>query len=309
MKKRWHRFAIIALILGGSMPASAANDVSQDNIIIVLDASGSMGRPMPGDGITKMEAAKRALKEVLAIAPETVNIGLLVFSGRNVRDDWVYPLSPRDDDRLRTAIDLPEPGGGTPLGDYIKKGADRLLEQREQQYGYGTYRLLIVTDGEAQDSDKVERYVSDVMSRGLTMDVIGVAMSRAHTLATKVHSYRSADDPESLKQAVAEVLAEVGESDDTAITEDLFADISPLPDELAMAVIDALSTSGNHPIGVDPGTLYRASPPSAQVSQKPIQPASPQASTNATGRLLVVVVLIVLLMMGFAIAMTARRKH
>ena len=76
----------------------------------------------------------------------------------------------------------------------MKKGADTLLKARKSQYGYGSYRLLVVTDGEASDPGLVERFTPDIISRGIITDVIGVDMNKAHTLATKVHSYRSAND-------------------------------------------------------------------------------------------------------------------
>jgi hypothetical protein len=150
------------------------------------------------------------------------------------------------------AIDRPMPGRGTPLGAYIKKGADRLLEARAKQFGYGTFRLLVVTDGEAEDQNLVDRYTPEVIARGITVDVIGVAMNERHTLATRVHSYRSANDPDSLKRAVAEVFGEIGGRGNDTVTAETFAEIQPIPAEAAQAMIQALSSSGNHPIGERP---------------------------------------------------------
>ena len=77
----------------------------------------------------------------------------------------------------------------------MKQGADALLDARKKQFGYGTYRLLVVTDGETDDAGLVDGYTPDIISRGITIDAIGVEMQSQHTLATMVHSYRSADDP------------------------------------------------------------------------------------------------------------------
>jgi len=138
------------------------------------------------------------------------------------------------------------------LGAYIKKGADRLLQQREEQFGYGSYRLLVVTDGEASDPTVMERHVPEVLARGIIVDVIGVNMKTDHTLATKVHTYRRADDPAALKTAIAEVFAEVSDSGSNATDEEAFELIAALPDETSGAMLQALATSGNHPIGEDP---------------------------------------------------------
>ena len=49
----------------------------------------------------------------------------------------------------------------------------------------------------------------EIEARGIVLDVVGVAMSTDHTLKRKANSYRSADDPDSLVQAVEEIFAEV----------------------------------------------------------------------------------------------------
>jgi hypothetical protein len=254
-----------------------------DHVVIVLDASGSMKERMPGTTSSKMDAAKSALRAVLQKVPPTTRVGLLVFSAANVQNDWVYPLGARDDEALIRAINPIQPGMNTPLGAYIKRGADRLLQERAKQFGYGTYRLLIVTDGEAQDRDLVDRYTPEVMARGITMDVIGVAMSQAHTLATKAHSYRRANDPEALSRAIREVFAEIaGTAQDVAQAE-AFEMLAPIPTEVASAMISALSTSGNEAIGTRPAPVPRArsapqpAPAAATVQPPPVKtpPAQP----------------------------------
>ena len=224
-----------------------------DNVIVVVDASGSMGTPM--GGTDRMSVAREALKQVLGQVPESTHIGVLVFP----RGDWVYPLGSRVEQRLNTAIDSIRSGGGTPLGSYMKRGADALLEARKKQFGYGTYRLLVVTDGEANDRNLVEGYTPDIISRGITIDVIGVDMESEHTLATKVHTYRSADNPDSLRQAITEVFAEVSSADTGQTDEDAFELIADLPKQTASEMLKSLSTTGNDPIQ-DYTVMRRASP-------------------------------------------------
>lgn len=234
-----------------------------DNVVIVLDASGSMDDSL--GSVRKIDAAKVALKEVLKQIPATVHVGLVVFSADNVPNgqEWIYPLGPRDEAKLTTAINLPKPGGGTPLGAFMKIGADRLLQERQKQFGYGTYRLLAVTDGEATDGKLYEKYAPDIMSRGITLDVIGVGMNHDHPLAKQSHSYRAANDPAALKKAIAEVMAEIGKSKDGAVSGDVeegYRMISALPDGFAEAAIKALSDSGNQPIGEKSKTAVQTAP-------------------------------------------------
>jgi len=240
--------ALLGAVLAGlwAAPLGQAQVQVTDNVVVVVDASGSMGAPMGGS--TRMSVAKNALKQVLDQIPDTTHVGILVFP----RGNWVYPLGPRKESMLAGAIDSIQSGGGTPLGDYMKRGADALLEARKKQFGYGTYRLLVVTDGEAGDARQVEAYTPDIISRGITIDCIGVEMASRHTLATKVHSYRNANDPESLKQAISEVFAEVASGDAGPGGENAFELITDLPEATASAMLQSLSTSGNQPIGEGP---------------------------------------------------------
>jgi hypothetical protein len=267
--------ASLALLTWAGLEPVRAEE-NQDNVVIVLDASGSMNETLAGTKTTKMAAAKSALKAVLRQVPASTRIGLLVFSAKNLTDDWVYPLGPRRDEELLRAVERPLPRGDTPLGRYLKMGADRLLEERARQFGYGTYRLLVVTDGEAQDRELVDRYTPEIVARGITVDVIGVGMSRDHTLATKVHSYRRANDPAALNRAVAEVLAEVARPRTDTAQADVFELLAPIPAEVAAAALQALSISGNQPIGQRPPTS--ASSPAPAIAPAPA-PAPPRAST------------------------------
>ena len=268
---------ILAAFFQGAVLPVQSGGAADNNIVIVLDASGSMNNRMHSSDMTKLDAAKAALLEVLRQTPDNTDVGLLVFSASNLTNDWVVPLGPLDQDELERAVLSPRPGGKTPLGVYIKKGADALLKKREQQFGYGTYRLLIVTDGEAGDQKKVERYVPEVLSRGITMDVIGVDMKQDHTLATKVHTYRRADDPEALTKALVEVFAEIGETESDVTPDEAFAELAGIPDEMAGAMLKALATSGNNPIGED--SARKSSPESD--TQVPKTQANSASKTNS----------------------------
>jgi hypothetical protein len=259
MKQNFNRLsACLGAVLAATwaMPFGQAQVQVTDNVVVVVDASGSMGTPMGGS--SRMSVAKEALKQVLEQIPDTTHVGILVFPQGN----WVYPLGPRKESMLAGAIDSIQSGGATPLGDYMKRGADALLKARRKQFGYGTYRLLVVTDGEASDRGKVEAFTPDIISRGITIDCIGVEMASRHTLATKVHSYRNANDPESLKQAISEVFAEVASGDTGPGGENAFELIADLPEATASAMLKSLSTSGNQPIGEGP-SMRAADPPSS----------------------------------------------
>lgn len=243
------RCILSLFILPALVYADADQNVYYDNVVVVVDASGSMARAMTGTNIDKMSIARDALKTVLNKVNDNTKIGIIAF-GR-VNREWVYPIDKKDTGKLNSAIDGIQASGGTPLGEYIKKGADALLQQREKQHGYGSYRLLIVTDGEASDSRKVEKYVPDVISRGIIVDVIGVDMANDHELAKVAHSYRRGNNPAELTKAIQATFAEVS-TGNAADMDKAFDLIAPIPDELAQVIVKSFANSGNHPIGEKP---------------------------------------------------------
>lgn len=249
-----------------------AQEVYVDNVVIVLDASGSMTSKMRGTGTPKIDAARNAIREVIKTIPQSTHVGLLVFGGQT--DGWVYQLGPRNDQKLLGAVQRISASGGTPLGAYMKTGADKLLEARKAQYGYGSYRLLVVTDGEAGDKRLVDSYTPDIVSRGIVVDAVGVDMAKDHTLATKVHSYRRANDPAALRQAIQEVFAEVGRASGGQDAESAFDELAGLPEEAAMAMVSALISSGNHPIGENAAAAVASS----------VSPAAQSAPQQTSGR-------------------------
>jgi len=244
--KNFFAFILIALLIMLTSVCGAFADNESNNIVIVFDDSGSMSNNL--GGISKIDAAKIALSGVLKDIPEKTNVGLVSF-----HRGWLYDLQPVNKVLLERAINSITPDGGTPLSRYIKMGADRLLEQRKLQLNYGTYRLLVATDGEPSDFDySYKEYTPEIMARGITFDVIGVGMESEHDLATRVHTYYNADDPNSLKLAVKKVFAEIGSKESGVSNEESFEMIAALPDGFAEAVIKALSVTANHPIGTEP---------------------------------------------------------
>jgi hypothetical protein len=143
----------------------------------------------------------------------------------------------------------------------------------------------VVTDGEAGDQDLVERYTPEVIARGIKVDVIGVAMNQRHTLAARAHSYRSANDPASLQRAVAEVFGEIGGSgNDAGTSAEAFAELKSIPSEVAQAMIQALSSSGNQPIGEQPRASKAAPAPNKSSQTSPANsPPAPSGVQRGSG--------------------------
>lgn len=232
----------VMVVLGLASPGWAA----QLNVVVVFDGSGSMGDRFTksSERISKMEAAKRALIQMVDTLPSNTNLGIICFS-KNV-NGWLVELGPLNKESAKGKIREVVEGGGTPLGRYMKDGANALLKLREKQKGIGTYKMVIITDGEAQD-DIIAPLTGSygIIAKGLKAEAIGVDMHSKHTLATKI-PYHSAENSDQLNTAVKEVLAESTGANDHSEDYDL---IAPLPPEIAVAAIGALAEYDNAPIG------------------------------------------------------------
>ena len=295
----WRIGGCLLLCLG----LARAESVYVDNVLIVLDCSGSMQQVMRGTRVPKLDAAKGALKSVMATLPQSTQVGLLVFGGKT--PGWVYPLGARRDAAFFGAVDGLTAGGGTPLGEYMKTGADRLLQARQAQYGYGSYRLLLVTDGQATDGNLTTTYAPLIQARGIALDVIGVDMAEDHLLAKTVNSYRRANDPAALSRAIQEVFAEVGKGADGGMGPEAFGELSGFPAAAATAILTALASSGNEPIGSKPApappTSAAGAPPAAGPGPGPAAPPpaprpSPRGSSPPLPLLVFAVVLFVVIL-------------
>jgi Ca-activated chloride channel homolog len=108
------------------MPERAAEEqtLKQLNVLIALDASGSMNEAVVGD--RKIDVARAAITRFLGTLPKESKVGLLVFGhkGSNREKDktvscaWVetiYEVSALDQAQFRHAIESFQPTGYTPI--------------------------------------------------------------------------------------------------------------------------------------------------------------------------------------------------
>ena len=180
------------------------------NFYFIFDGSGSMdsepGGACQGDQSfrSKLDGAQWAVKEFLTKVPEDVNLGLYVFD-RDRREE-VVPLGSGNREAFLAAVNNIHSGGGTPLAKGITFGAERLVEQYKRQLGYGDYRLVVVTDGRADQIPDAARYAGHY---GMPIYAIGLCIDEEHPLRRYAVSYRAADSFADLAEGLEETLAEL----------------------------------------------------------------------------------------------------
>jgi hypothetical protein len=182
------------------------------NLYVIFDGSESMNGAL-GSGCTgdrsfrsKLEGARWALFAFIEQVPADVNLGLYVFDARGRKE--VVPLGSGNRDAFRSAVRAVQSDGKTPLGEAIKTGVDRLVQQYKQQLGYGEFRLAVVTDGEANGEVPLTEAAEYAAKFATPIYTIGLCIGADHELRKYSVSYRAADSFEELREGLAETLAE-----------------------------------------------------------------------------------------------------
>ena len=191
------------------------------NFYFAFDMSGSMNEKCSGK--RKIDGAKEAVTRFMKNIPDDVNIGLMIFGTRSGEGyEETLPIGSGNKDEFLKIIDNLQPEGQTPLGEALLASVDRITEQYKKQLGYGTYRIIIITDGEQTGIDLKQpcNYLAQHGFIGLYS--IGLCMKSSHTLKKYSLSYRDANNYEELEQALVEATAESDMFDATLFDENLY---------------------------------------------------------------------------------------
>lgn len=184
------------------------------NFYFVFDGSGSMAYRPDGSCVgdqrfaTKIEGAKWAVREFIAKVPNDVNLGLYVFDGKGERE--VVPLGSGNHNKFLQEVSNIRAAGGTPLAQGMRVATQRLIEQYKKQLGYGEYRLVVVTDGQA---DNIPDASLNAIRYSIPIYAIGLCIGDNHPLRQYAFSYRAADSVEDLRRGLEETLAELSSFD------------------------------------------------------------------------------------------------
>lgn len=137
------------------------------SVAILIDNSGSMWQPAPGDRRPKYVVARDAVEEMLAATEAVirdrpdfpVNVAIYRFSDGVAE---VLPMGRYDAQRVRAALrTVPKPEGNTAIGDAMDRA-------RHELYGAGTFRkyILVLTDGENTAGRAPDEVAREIARRG-----------------------------------------------------------------------------------------------------------------------------------------------
>src|SRR5712692_8561514 len=104
-----------------SVPVAA-----QSNVLLIVDASGSMKKPV-GGGESRMDTAKRVLGETLHALPAETRLGLMVYGHRRANDctdiELMSPLGADNAATIAVRIQALQPKGETPIAGALQQAA------------------------------------------------------------------------------------------------------------------------------------------------------------------------------------------
>ncbi|HOP95206.1 MAG TPA: VWA domain-containing protein [Dictyoglomaceae bacterium] len=133
-------------------------------IVIVLDASGSMGSYSSGE--MKIELAKESAQLVVDLLEEDDYFGLVAFDHSY---QWIVPLSPlTDKDKVASLISRIEPGGGTALYPPLASAGESLTKVPVKNK-----HIVAITDGQTEGGD-FYGLVKNLVKDKITISTIGI---------------------------------------------------------------------------------------------------------------------------------------
>lgn len=131
-------------------------------IVLCIDTSGSMASTDVAP--TRSQASRDAALTFINGVPAGTRIGLVAFAAQ------AFPLGPLSDDRTaaRDALSrLPEPNGGTAIGDALAEAAHLLPPG-------GRRAIVLVTDGVNNAGSDPLAVASEIGAQGITIFTIGI---------------------------------------------------------------------------------------------------------------------------------------
>ncbi len=138
MKNIWFRFVVVWIL-------ALSSTIASDNprAVIIFDASGSMWGQI--NGVTKIEIARDALKNVVKEWNSDVELGLTVYGHRSKGDcndiETVIPVGKIDKNRVVSTVMDIKPKGKTPISRSLKKVADEIKYTEEKA------TIILISDG------------------------------------------------------------------------------------------------------------------------------------------------------------------
>lgn len=172
-----------AVTSGGPAVAQAGPERSETpELVVVLDASGSMAAADAGGGQTRMDAAKQAVTTLAGAAPDDARIGLRTYGdgvdsqapGSCEDTTARVPVGPVDREAIISQVQSLAPRGDTPIGTALRAAAGDFTDA-------GPRSVVLVSDGEPTCAPDPCPVAAELAAEGIDVriDVVGFLVDEA----------------------------------------------------------------------------------------------------------------------------------
>jgi uncharacterized protein YegL len=174
-------------------------DPNRTFTVIILDDSGSMG--------SDIDPAKQAVLQAVRMMSPNDRVGVLAL---NAGELLSVTAADEASDLLPSRLSPVYATGSTPLGAALAAARDLLSEEAARARAFGTYRVIITTDGAADDPDRLIKEVAQtVNTTPIQVATIGIGIGPRHVLNAAGHtSYVAVDNVDKLSEALQAAVAE-----------------------------------------------------------------------------------------------------
>lgn len=148
-------------------------------VMIVLDNSGSMARPVAGSALSKQEIANQSAALAIRSLDAKDLFGMVVFN--NTFNNYI-PLAPNTDSKATSQRVLGiTAGGGTNAPPALRAALEQIREARA-----AVKHVILITDGVSQNREELPQIAQTMRDNGITLSTIGVGdeMDEATMAAT-----------------------------------------------------------------------------------------------------------------------------
>ncbi|VAV87078.1 hypothetical protein MNBD_ALPHA08-1015 [hydrothermal vent metagenome] len=245
MRKIFYQLTIVVFAI---FVASTSLRAQQQDVMVVLDASGSMWGQI--DGKPKINIAREVMSKVLRDLDGTANIGVMAYGHRKKGDcgdiETIIPVGKVNQARYMSVINSLSPKGKTPITRSVRMAAEEL------RYTENKATVVLISDGLETCQANACAMAKELEKLGVdfTVHVVGFDLKNKDTSSLQCLAretggkYLAADNADELGDAINSVVAEATQPEPEPVQQP-----EPQPvDEPTILKVDILLAPGSKPL-------------------------------------------------------------
>ncbi len=263
MPRRFHQLMIVLFAIFFSTTGLRAQ---QQDVMVVLDASGSMWGQI--DGTPKINIARDVMSKVLRDLDGKANIGVMAYGHRKKGDcgdiETIIPVGKVNQAKYMSVINSLSPKGKTPITRSVRMAAEEL------RYTENKATVVLISDGLETCQANACAMAKELEKLGVdfTVHVVGFDLKNKDTSSLQCLAretggkYLAADNADELGDAINSVVAEATQPEPEPVRQP-----EPQPvDQPVTLKVDVLLAPGGKPI--ESGAYVHIIPEAADRNRK-----------------------------------------